>query len=181
MKLSLIIILAILFPRSGFCQKKIAFELTPVNFFIRNAGFKVNGSIGDLVGFFIMDSQIIMPIKIEGSIDPNTINTGIALRDSHLKKADYFYVKEFPRIFLTSTHLKNIKANNYTGDFNLTIKDITKSITVPFTFSINNNMCILKSEFSINRLDFKLGEESVILSDSVAIKLDFKANNYNFR
>jgi polyisoprenoid-binding protein YceI len=90
----------------SFCQKKILLEPTPVNFTINNAGLKVNGSMSGLDGFIIIDSQNSSLLKIEGTIDPCTIQTSIALRDKHLKKADYFNVAEFTKIFMTSTQLK---------------------------------------------------------------------------
>src|SRR5262245_57478640 len=122
-----------------FCQKKILFEPTPVNFIIKNAGLKVKGSMSGLDGFIIIDSQNSSLIKIEGTINPCTIQTGIALRDKHLKKADYFNVAEFTKIFMTSTQIK--KSNRrYVGNFDLTIKDIKKNITIPFTISPTGNV-----------------------------------------
>ena len=177
MKASLIILLILILPSRGFSQKQIAFEPTPVNFVIKNAGINVNGSIGGLEAFMIIDPQNASPIKIEGTIDPNTIQTGIALRNNHLKKRDYFNVKEFPKIFMTSTEIKKNSNRKYVGNFDLSIKDVKKNVSIPFTFSSTGNIYVLKGEFSINRLDFKLGEESIILSDDVKIKIEFKTDH----
>lgn len=171
MRASVIILLLLILQGNGFGQTKNTFEPTPVNFVIKNAGLKVNGSMTGLEGFIIMDPQNTAPVKIEGSIDPNTIKTGIGLRDNHLKKADYFSVKEFPKIYMASTQIKKRSARKYTGDFDLTIKDIKKSISIPFTFSSTGEGYAMQGEFSINRLDFGLGENSVILSDTVKIFL----------
>jgi polyisoprenoid-binding protein YceI len=176
MQTALTIAMFLILSCPGYCQKEIAFVSTPVNFVAINAGLKVNGSIGGLEGFIIMDSQTGSPIKIEGTVDPNTIQTGIALRDNHLKKTDYFSVKEFPEIRMASTSIKKKGNSKYIGDFDLVIKDIKKNITIPFTVSSKNNVYTLKGEFSINRLDFNLGESSLILSDNVVIKLEFKTH-----
>jgi polyisoprenoid-binding protein YceI len=176
MRALLSIILICILPWQGFSQKKLALDPIPVNFVIRNAGLNVHGTIGVLEGFLTIDDQGQNLDKIEGSADPNTIQTGIELRDNHLKKADYFNVKEYPRIFMVSTGIKNNGNNKYTGDFDITIKDIRKNISVPFSFSRVDNTYVLKAEFSINRLDFKLGEKSIILSDQVKLKIDFKVN-----
>ena len=177
MKASLIVMLILILTTRGFSQKQIVFEPTTVNFVIKNAGIKVNGSIGGLDGFMILDPQNASLIKIEGSIDPNTIQTGITLRNNHLKKADYFNIKEFPKIFMTSTQIKKNGNRKYIGHFDLTIKDVKKNISVPFTLSSTGDIYLLKGEFSINRLDFKLGEESIILSDNVTVKIEFKADH----
>jgi polyisoprenoid-binding protein YceI len=176
MKVVLTIILFLILSCPGYCQKEIAFVPTPINFIIKNAGLKVNGFIEGLQGFIVMDSQNENLIKLEGTIDPNTIRTGITLRDNHLKKADYFSVKEFPKIRMTSTSITKKGKGKYIGNFDLMIKDIKKSISIPFTLSSKNSVYALKGEFSINRLDFNLGEKSIILSDNVDVKLEFKTH-----
>ena len=158
----------------GFCQKKLLLEPTPVNFIINNAGLKVNGSMSGLNGFILIDPQNLSLYKIEGTIDPSTIQTGIALRDKHLKKADYFNVAESATIFMTSTHIKKSSNRKYVGNFDLTIKGIKRSVAIPFTLSSTDNVYLLKGEFSINRLDFNLGESSIVLSDDVTVKIEFK-------
>jgi polyisoprenoid-binding protein YceI len=176
MKVAFTIVLLLILSCPGYCQKEIAFVPTPINFIIKNAGLEVNGFIEGLEGFILMDSQTGSPIKIEGTIDPNTIQTGITLRDNHLKKADYFYVKEFPKIRMTSTLITKKGKGKYIGNFDLMIKDIKKNIAIPFTLSEKNSVYALKGGFSINRLDFNLGEKSIILSDNVDVNLEFKTH-----
>ena len=158
-----------------FAQTKTKFESTKISFVIKNAGLKVNGSIGGLEGTMTIDPTSQQIGKIEGTVDVNTIRTGITLRDNHLKKKDYFNVKDFPKITLTSTAIKKSGRRKYTGSFNLTIKDTTKKVIVPFSLSEVGNSYKLEGEFSINRLDYGLGESSVVLSDNVTIKLEVNA------
>jgi polyisoprenoid-binding protein YceI len=155
-----------------FGQTKKTFESTKISFVIKNAGLNVNGSIGGLEGTMTINSTSQLIDKIEGTLDANTILTGINLRDNHLKKKDYFNVKDFPKIIMTSTEIKKSGGRKYTGIFDLTIKDITKKITVPFSLSEVGNVYKLKGEFSINRLDYGLGESSVVLSDNVTVTLE---------
>jgi polyisoprenoid-binding protein YceI len=174
MKAALTIVLFLILSCPGYCQKEIAFVPTPISFIIKNAGLKLNGFMEGLEGFIIMDSKNESLIKIEGTIDPNTIQTGINLRDKHLKRADYFSVKEFPKIHMTSTSITKKGKGKYIGNFDLVIRDIKKNIAIPFTLSSKNNVYALTAEFSINRLDFNLGESSTILSDNVTIKIEFQ-------
>ena len=174
MKVTSTIVLLLILSCPGYCQREIAFVPAPVNFIIKNAGVKVNGSMEGLEGFIILDSENESLSKIEGTIDPNTIKTGIALRDNHLKKRDYFNVKEFPKIRMTSTSITKKSKDKYIGNFDLVIKDVKKNIAIPFTLSSKNNVHALKGEFSINRLDFNLGENSMVLSDDVMVKIEFK-------
>ncbi len=73
---------------SGLTQRKLQLQPAPVKFTIANAGLDVHGSINGLDGFILLDNKSVVLTSIEGSIDPGTIQTGIELRDKHLKKAD---------------------------------------------------------------------------------------------
>jgi len=169
-----IIAIAIVLPLQGISQKRIPLEPAPVNFVIKNAGFSVNGSMTGVEGFATIDAQNSDLLKLEGTIDPNTINTGINMRDNHLRKSEYFNVKDYPKISLASTRIKKISDHNYAGDFELNIKGTKKNISLPFNFSPSGNVFVVKGEFTINRLDFKIGDESIFMSDSVKVKIDLK-------
>jgi len=170
--LHLTILLVIAQTSVCFSQKRVGFESGQASFVIKNAGLDVNGSMQGLEGHVLIDQQKSMILKIEGSVASNTIKTGINLRDTHLKKNDYFNSIEYPNIFMTSTQLKKSNKRKYIGVFDLTIKNVTKSISFPFTFTEQNDHYTLLGEFSINRLDFGVGEESVILSDVVKIIIE---------
>jgi polyisoprenoid-binding protein YceI len=161
-----------LLPYHGLSQKRITLQPTEVNFVIKNAGFNVHGSISGLVGAVTMDAQNSNPAKIEGTINPNTVNTGNSARDKHLKKDEYFDVAEYPKISIASTQIKKVSGDQYTGTFDLTIKGIKKTLEIPFTFSSTATAYNVKGEFTINRLDFKVGGKSMIMSNNVTVKID---------
>jgi polyisoprenoid-binding protein YceI len=167
-------VLIFLIPYSSFAQKKISLESVPVNFVAKNAGLKVNGKISGLQGFLLFDTTDSTLLKIEGSVDANTIETGIGLRDSHLKKDEYLSVEKFPRITIISTAIDHKTNDQYVGRFDLTIKKIKKNITVPFKLSRTGQIYILKAAFKIDRQDFQVGGSSFLLSDDVIIQIDFK-------
>jgi polyisoprenoid-binding protein YceI len=148
-----------------------AFVSGKVEFKIKNMGFTVNGTMGVNSIELKQPSADATTWSIEGSAEPATISTGINLRDKHLKKADYFDAGNYPAIRLQSTAIASKGKNTYEGKFNLTIKTITKVIIIPFTIIKNNQSINLEGEFNINRLDYKLGEESSILADDVKIKI----------
>ena len=82
--------------------------------------------------------------------------------DGHLKSADFFDVEKYPtsKFVITSSEMKEGKVQ-VTG--NLTIKDVTKSITIPATITEAEGVITFKSEtFELNRADFnvKYGSKS---------------------
>jgi polyisoprenoid-binding protein YceI len=155
-------------------QKKLPFESSPVRFVVKNAGIKVGGTIEGIQGLLEVDPINENLIKIEGTVDPNTIETGISLRDNHLKKEEYFNVKKYPKLHIISTSFSKNGNGKYTGSFDLTMKGVKKSFSIPFTLVRVQDQYELKAEFTLNRLDFEIGDKSFILSDDVTVKIDLK-------
>lgn len=82
--------------------------------------------------------------------------------EGHIKSADFFDIATYPtsKFVVTSSEMKEGKVH-VTG--NLTIKDVTKSITIPATISETEGVITFKSEtFELNRADFnvKYGSKS---------------------
>ncbi len=142
-----------------------------VTFKIRNAGLGVDGTFGGFVGTLRFDPANPATGKLAATVEAATLNTGIGLRDGHLKKEDYFDVTTHPRISLTSVSLEK-KGNAYSGVFDLTLKGTTRRVTIPFTFTQTGNTGHFVGQFTINRLDYKVGKSNMFLSDNVTISLD---------
>ncbi|WP_196885608.1 YceI family protein [Aureivirga sp. CE67] len=63
-------------------------------------------------------------------IDANSINTQNEKRDGHLKAEDFFYTSKYPKISFVSTSVKKKGANNYIIKGNLTMRGVTKKVTL---------------------------------------------------
>ncbi|UZR95197.1 YceI family protein [Chondrinema litorale] len=146
-----------------------------VTFKIRNAGIGVDGSLGGFKGDIKFDPQSPESSTLEASVDVSTIDTGIGMRDKHLKKDDYFDVEKYPRISMKSTSIKSTGEGSYEGKFDLTIKDQTKEVTIPFTVDVSGNMYSIKGSFEINRQDFGVGGNSLTLSDDLTVSIEVEA------
>lgn len=142
-----------------------------VTFKIKNAGFTVDGSFGKVSAKIIFDLTKNYGNSIEAQLESSSINTGNSTRDGHLKKKEYFDVNSFPFISMKATSFGKEKNGNYKGYFKLTLKNMSKDIVVPFTFNVTDNKAVLNGSFTINRLDFGVGESSIILSNNVTISI----------
>ena len=140
-----------------------------VDFKIKNAGITVDGTFDSIQAQLNLPKTKWNNATLTGKVYGKSIKTGIGLRDKHLINDDYFDVETFPWITLTSLSLDEIKKGEVLGEFNLSIKDITKQVSIPLIYSTSGNNVIVKGEFVINRLDFGIGEESMVLSDEVRI------------
>jgi polyisoprenoid-binding protein YceI len=140
-----------------------------VAFTIKNAGLNVSGTFSGFQGDIDFSTNQITKAKINATVQANTIKTGIDARDKHLKKAEYFNIAEYPVITMQSKFFAKAGDNNYRGYFKLTIKGITKDIMIPFTFVETGNKATIKGEFELDRLDYKVGEKSFVLSNNVKV------------
>ena len=58
----------------------------------------------------------------------------------------------------------------------LTIREISKIIKIPFTFTPNAGNGIFEGGFTVNRMDFKIGKEGKV-KDQIKIKLKVPVTN----
>ena len=146
-------------------------EKVIVQFKIANAGFDVKGSLDIVKAEIKFDPRNLKESHIHAVADPASIQTGISVRDKHLRRSDYFDVSRYPQIILKSTGITKNGRLNYIGEFDLTIKGITKSITILFTLKQQNDLSTYNATFEVNRLDFELGESSTLLDNTVTISV----------
>ncbi|WP_164851424.1 YceI family protein, partial [Larkinella soli] len=61
--------------------------------------------------------------------------------------------------------------NRYTGWFQLTIKGITRDVMIPFTRIRLRSAVRYQGRFTLNRLDFGVGESSMLLDRDVTVSI----------
>lgn len=140
-----------------------------VNFEIKNAGITVAGNISGLDAVIFFDEKRPEKTTMKASIDPSTIETGIGIRDKHLKRSDYFDVKKHPEIKMVSRKFEKGDRNSLVGTFDLSIKDVTREVVIPFAVVKNDDKYRLKGILLLNRLHYELGEESFIMDEEVKV------------
>lgn len=149
-----------------------------VTFKIKHAlGAYADGKFGGLVASINFNPDNLGSSVIEASIKTETLDTDNNIRDKELKSNEYFDVAKYPKITMKSSSItKSSGTNEYIGTFDLTIKNKTKSIKIPFTFTENGDTGTFKGQFTIDRTEFGVGEETRLLSNDakISIKLNVK-------
>lgn len=146
-----------------------------VKFKIKNLGVSITGEFTGLTARINFDPSNLGVSALEASVDANSINTGIDLRDDHLRKEEYFDVKNHPRIKFVSTKITAGSRGSYTVYGNLSMKGITREISFPFTAVPQSGGFLFSGEFKINRRDFKVGGSSITLADNLTVILSVSA------
>lgn len=146
-----------------------------LQFNIKNLGFGVSGKFTGFKGSIMFDAQSPANGSFDVTIDANTVNTDNSLRDSHLRDASYFDVQKYPVIRFVSSKINPAgKSGTYNVSGKLTIKDVTRDISFPFTAIALSEGYIFKGSFKINRKDFGVGGTSTI-SNELEVLLDVMA------
>jgi polyisoprenoid-binding protein YceI len=90
----------------------------------------VRGRLGRLKGTAMLDDEAPHWSRVDLSVDATSIDTRNRLRDAHLRTGDYLDVGRYPNITFESTHVVPLDAATYLVTGDLTIRGITRAISV---------------------------------------------------
>jgi polyisoprenoid-binding protein YceI len=142
-----------------------------VKFKIKNFGFNVNGSFKGLQGAIHFNPDNLGASSMDVTVQAKTVSTGIDMRDNHLRKEEYFDVKKYPVIrFVSQKITQSSKPGTLFMFGKLTIKNVTREISFPFTAVPQGDGYIFTGEFRINRIEYKVGESSAA-ADNLTVLL----------
>ncbi|GAB3982934.1 hypothetical protein GCM10028806_55610 [Spirosoma terrae] len=176
-KHSILLVIGLLISLSVVAQPNWKTTKAAVTFKIKNAGLNVDGSFSGFNGTLVFDPAMPDKAQLSASVDAATIETGVNMRNNHLKKEEYFDVAKYPRISLKSTRIEKKGANSYIGTFALTIKETTRTVMIPFTVTQTGMMAQFAGELVINRRDYDVGGRSLLMGSEVTINLSIQAQS----
>ena len=147
----------------------------------------VRGSFTDFQGEARIDTVDPAASFVSLTIQAASVNTGQEQRDSHLRTGDFFEVDTYPTITFVSTQVSRPEADTWSITGDLTIKDVTRPVTVEFeqTGSAKDPYGNLRVGFegstAINRSDWGLSFNAaletggVLVSEKIKLELDISA------
>jgi polyisoprenoid-binding protein YceI len=118
--------------------------------------------------------------KIVFQANVDSINTGSADRDGHLKSPDFFDVSKYPVLKFVSSRLEKKDDQEYLLHGNLTIKDVTKPVTLAVEYGGigTDPWGNVKAGFSIigkiKRTDFGLNWNAALETGGVLVSEEVK-------
>lgn len=118
--------------------------------------------------------------KISFSAEVDSVDTNNPDRDTHLRSADFFDTDNFPKLSFVSTDIKKINEGEYQISGDLTIKDVTKNITLETEYSglmtdpWGNTKIGLSITGKINRKEFGLTWNAALETGGVLVGEEIK-------
>ena len=125
------------------------------------------------------DPEDLAASSVRVSLDAASIDTGQAMRDNHLRSADFFDAEQFPVIEFVSTRIER-DGDDYAIHGELTIRDVTRPVVLEAEYAgtVPNLKGGPSAGFSartkINREDFGLTWNVALESGGVMVSKDVK-------
>lgn len=107
---------------------------TDVSFQIRHMVSQVRGKFDDVSGTIVRDDANPSASSVEFTIQAASIDTGADNRDNDLRGENFFDVARYPTITFRSSAVEKVSDNEYKVTGGLTMRGVTKVITLPVTF-----------------------------------------------
>jgi len=142
----------------------------------------VSGSFGKFDVNVETDENDFNTAGIEFTAELDSISTGNADRDIHLKSADFFDAANFPRLEFVSSKFEKKDDEHYLLHGDLTIRGITKPVRFDVEFGgigkdpWGNEKAGFSVTGKINRTDFKLNWNAALETGGVLVGEDVKLN-----
>jgi polyisoprenoid-binding protein YceI len=159
------------------------------DFSVKHMGIStVHGSFRGVSGTIRFEAGNPAAWNVEATIDVNTVDTGVADRDKHLKSADFFEVEKYPTMTFKSTGVKP-EGEGYLMTGDLTLHGVTKPVTLSVEAPGNEQVGMdgksvhrgFTATTKVNREDFglkwngTLKSGDAVIGSEVKIELDIEA------
>jgi polyisoprenoid-binding protein YceI len=149
-----------------------------VNFAIKHLGIStVRGRFDDFAGTIVADAADPKKWSVDVTIQTASINTGIKMRDDHLRNADFFDVEKYPQITFKSTRVEK-RRGGFVARGTLTMHGVSKEITLPFTVAgpikdpRTGGRIGIETRVRLNRQDYGLKYHQVLDNGALALAND---------
>ncbi len=135
------------------------------NFHVKHIFSTISGYFKDFDGYIRFDADNLADSSMNFKIKVKSVQTKEPKRDNHLRTDDFFGAEKYPLITFKSSSIKHTEENQYAVTGDLTIKDVTKTIELPFTYygikdhPLNQKEKVLgfDTHLKLNRLEYNVG------------------------
>lgn len=143
----------------------------------------VSGSFGKFNASAETEGDDFTTAKFGFSAEIDSINTGVADRDAHLKSDDFFNAEQYPEMTFKSTGITKIDDENYVINGDLTIRDVTKPVQLNAEFGgiAVDPYGQTKAGFTINgkikRSEYNLKWSAITEAGSIVVSDEIKLHS----
>jgi cytochrome b561/polyisoprenoid-binding protein YceI len=154
-------------------------ERSSVTFTATMYGAPFTGTFKDFSGSILFNPDDLAAAKASIVFNMKDVVTGDADRDSNIGGEAWFDSASFPEARFETMTFEKAEGNNYVAVGNLTIREKTMPVALPFTLDITENTASAKGTVTLNRLNFGIGtgewEDGKTVGTDVKVDIDITA------
>ncbi len=154
---------------------------TFVRFSYNHLGFSTQESRFNTVKATVNYDPAARTASVDVVIDAKSVDTGSDLFNGHIQGADYLDTTEFPTATFKSTSIKFNGDTPASIEGNLTVKGVTKPVTLTVT-SFKHGMNMMKKDAigadataTVKRSEFNMGKAVPLVGDEVTLEVVIEA------
>ena len=124
------------------------------------AGAPFPGEFKSYTAAFCLDPKDASKDRLQVQVDLKSVDTGLPEMDAALQNDDFFDVAHWPQAKFVSDSVKQTGAGQYLVTGKLTIRDVTKIVSVPFSWApaADGKHAKLSAKYALQRLDYGVGK-----------------------
>ena len=142
-------------------------------------GTSFSGRCSSFEAVIAFDPDDLANSRIEVAIDMASCLTGEEKKDEYLPQEAWFNVADYPKAVYAASAFRHEGGNRYVAEGELTLRDETKLVLLPFTLDIEGDDAHVAGEAVVYRLDFGVGGGQLAAPDvaglEVKVKIDLRA------
>lgn len=148
------------------------------NFSVKHMGISsVHGRFTQVGGTILFDEKAPEKSSVTAVIRTSSINTDNTTRDKHLNTPDFFDTATYPEIRFQSTSVRALGGDKYEAVGNLTIRDVTKQVEIPFTLAQGKGpkgepRLGVEGELAIDRYDYHVSYDPTGMGVGKDVKIE---------
>jgi polyisoprenoid-binding protein YceI len=155
---------------------RILSEASEITFRATSRLMNADGRFSRFSGDVVVDPAALTSARISLTIDAASLDTGIEMRDNHLRSSDFFEVDRFPTVTFQSLRVE-AAGRRATVVGRLTLHGVTREIAVPIDVQITNTALVASGEFIVNRGEYAINYNSFMnpIGNEVRVAFTFRA------
>lgn len=174
-----LVVAALLLPHAVEAQPvrfRIQPEASEITFRATSRLMNAEGHFSRFSGDVWVDPAALTTGRITLTIEAASLDTGIEMRDNHLRSSDFFDVARFPTVAFQSVRVE-AAGRRATVVGRLTLHGVTREIAVPIDVQVSSNALVASGEFIVNRGEYAISYNSFVnpIGNEVRVAFTFRA------
>lgn len=156
-------------------QQKLVAAQSDISFVSKQMGVPVEGKFKKFEADLNFDPKKPDTSKIAFAVDLSSVDIGNSETEKELTKPGWFDSLKIPQAKFTSTSIKSVGGGKFEVAGKLAIKGNTRDVTAPISLTQAGGVTTARGEFTVKRLEFKIGDgdwnDTSLVANEVVVKV----------